>query len=517
MICGEDESNRLNGALNDRINALLYGNCIEPNNISLHSARSARISTAIHALVVLGWKTEWRRFEGCSNPESAVHCNDRSEVQNVARQELDAQIRSEVEARAVQQKWSNGSLGLLEWDKPSFTIRKFDHKWYCHERCQSCRGRGEVPCGCFLGKVTCTSCGGNGTITFVAGVPARTHVRNCAGCYGSGQTTCWTCYGSSRVNCQGCAATGWFTLVNEGEITADISKTIDPPPPEYGEGQHLLALPIETLVPQGDVKLMGSRASSGQVSFEYRVAVSYVVNTYRNQDREFEVHGIGRDLLVPKMPTFLDECIKPVADQLILANNHDVVLRSANGCRVTKTMLLALGTKSNCKPTDFVARFENAVSLDLIERLLTALTLAYNSCGSFAVRRIWLKATIALNLGIAACVLLGVPEHLVRRANANVEAGGLQGLVLFTAAIVLALIWLTARHAALKAARSIVAENISRPPSQGVLPIALCAMTLCCAYFVSEAGSRVGKPFANAGYIDIHAASASPMQRSSKN
>jgi hypothetical protein len=105
------------------------------------------------------------------------------------------------------------------------------------------------------------------------------------------------------------------------------------------------------------------------------------------------------------MPNILDDYIRPVTDQVLSeTGDHEFILRSADGSHVTKTILTGVGSKDPVSAGEIANLFHNAVSMELVEGLIKSIDAAYHGYSRPAVKSLWIKATIALNV-VALLVL----------------------------------------------------------------------------------------------------------------
>lgn len=484
--------------LEQRLRAAFEGNGLDQGDVRLERDQACWVPVHLRVELQLGWESSWSTETGYFHPAGAVHCSDMFELNNQLRNTLDARIADVDEARSLAAKWVHDGTGLLVWDKPSFQVRALENKWYCHEQCDTCRGRGETRCSCLYGRQDCGSCCGTGTFTSYSSTGAPPKVFNCGGCWGSGKVNCYSCGGTCWLSCRNCGAQGGFTTTKQAVITATLSKAVA----DLGSGAEgfvnaIRALPIETLAEQGDVALTNSGAGAGKAILDYELSVPYLCHGYALGGGGFEVHAIGKDLLVPLMPPVLDDVIGPVAARIVDdAASPAEVLRAAEGCRVTREILLTVGTQDKFDTGKIAGAFHDTVSVEMVSRISGAIATAYDRCAAGVVRRIWVKSVIPLNVAVVIAVMLGAFNRLARSLTASDPIA--TGHLLVFAAVLLALFstWLIARQAALKQVRQVAGDHLTRPPSQGWLPKALGAATILVAILLVQHDNRAGMSMA---------------------
>jgi hypothetical protein len=355
-------------------------------------------------------------------------------------------------------------------------------KWYFHEDCCTCRGRGKLRCMCAYGKQECSCCFGKGTITTPSGGQGS-YTSGCSVCWGSGKVNCSSCGGTCWINCRNCGAYGGFTTTKEAVISAKVSKAISGVGSDAaGFIKSLQALPIETIAGQAPIHLTSSNASPGKVSLNYRLTCPHICHGYALGAGSFEVNAIGNDVLVPLMPPVLDDVIGSVAARITdqTASPADV-LRAADGCRVTREILTILGTQARFDTAKVAETFHNTVSVDMVSRIATAMTAAYNQCGAPIIQRVWIKSAIILNVAVIFAITAGALKPLARSFKTSDPLQTSHVLVFVTIAVALFSTWLLARKAALKEVRGVAGPRLTRPPSHGWTPKILCAATILIA------------------------------------
>jgi hypothetical protein len=488
MTLGKCELEPLGKLLDARLRAAFEGNSLEGNDVRLEREQATYVPVDLRVDLHLSWESSWRTDCGYFNPAGSVYCSDNTDLNNKLRARLDAQIADVAEARSLESKWANDGIGLLKWDQPSFNIRPMEKKWHSHEECCTCYGRGKLRCSCAYGKQECRSCYGKGAVTYPSGIPGqKDYTTCCSGCGGSGKENCSHCGGTCWNNCRNCGAYGGFTTTKEAVISAKVSKAISSMGSDAaGFIKTLQALPIETLAEQGSIQLTSSNASPGKVSLNYRLTCPHICHGYALGEGSFEVNAVGNDVLVPLMPPVLDDVIGSVAARITDDTASPADVLRADGCRVTREILSIVGMQSKFDTDKVAATFHNTVSIEMVSRIATAITTAYNGCGAPIIQRIWIKSAIFLNIAVIFAIAVGALKPLARSFKTSDPLQTSHILVFVTIGLVLLSTWLMAGQAALKEVRSVAGPQLSRPPSQGWLPKILCGATVFIAFFLVQ-------------------------------
>jgi hypothetical protein len=481
---------RQGNMLNERVNALFEGNIPETTTIDLKSRHASAESLRARVELSIGWKSTGESLIGALTPEKSIWCSTRDELDTKRAAQLNAQIANHDELTAVRQKWANSSTGLLAWEKPDFTFRKIENRWHCHERCRNCNGCGEVRCSCFLGRRQCTNCSSGKVTSYVQkGYSSVAVHTNCTWCYGAGTVACQTCWGRNWVGCNSCSTTGYFTVLYSAEITAKVHKAITCfESTETPFVSSVEAMPLAATTAQASVDFLDSSIKGSVVSFDYRLTLPYLRHTYVVGPKEFVIHGIGNGALVPHMPNILDDYIRPVTDQVLSeTGDHEFILRSADGSHVTKTILTGVGSKDPVSAGEIANLFHNAVSMELVEGLIKSIDAAYHEYSRPAVKSLWIKATIALNVVALLALTTGLLGAIARAMKTNAPAETGHALLFIFAVGTLSLVWLIARQTSLGAMRQLVGQQVARAPSQGWLPVVSSVASLCFVYLLVQA------------------------------
>ncbi|MCK1407709.1 hypothetical protein [Bradyrhizobium sp. 76] len=488
-----DTFERQSNMLDERIRALFEGNTPEGTAIELKSRHACAESLRARVNLSIGWKSNGASLVGAITPENSIWCSTRDELNTKLTAQLNAQIANQDELNAVRQNWANDSNGLLIWEKPDFIFRRIDNQWHCHERCENCNGCGEVRCNCFFGRRQCTNCTGGKVTVYVQKQYHSVAVQtNCTWCGGVGTVICQTCGGRSWVGCNSCSTTGYFTIVYSAEITANVQKAITCfESTEAPFVRSVESMPLATTAVQGCVDFLDSGIHGSDVSFDYRLTLPYLRHTYVVGPKEFVIHGVGSGALVPHMPNILDDYIRPVTDQVLNeANGHEYVLRSADGSSVTRTILWAIGAKDPVSAGDIATRFDNAISVELVDGLIKSINTAYHGHTLPAVKALWIKATVALNVVVLLALTTGLLGAIARAMKPDAPVEVWHFLLFVLPVVTLSVVWLIARQTSLNAMRRLVGQHIVRAPSQGWFPIASGVVSLCFAYLLFQADSR---------------------------
>lgn len=480
----DNQLTALSQRLDDRIMAAFDGNAAENAKIDVLQQTVTSEAARLRVELRLGWSYNSTVEIGQLAPPESIYYSNKSDLEACLRNDLDTLIKNPTESAALEREYENKFEGLIEFGRTQFTVRQIKQKSHCFDACRNCSGHGRISCNCLLGEEFCRYCSGKGTysttevVNYVTGQQV-THQYNCTACYGKGRVACFSCNGAQYLNCRSCNAQGWFTTIYTAEITANLYKSITSIESDRaGFAKTLEALPVAKIAHQGMALQIGSKANNGSVVYDYRVVLPYIVHNYRVKADNFEVHGIGQDILVPNMPPFLDKVISPVAT-LVLNNrdNPDRALKAAEGCKVTNEILFAVGKQSTVDAGAIAATFHGTVSIDLVQRCAAALTTAYNTCGATVVWSIWIKCMIALNLVIGAFVALDGFRPLTKFLDVPDVIAIRYSVVVVAILTVFCVVWLCARHAALRAVRKISGARATRAPSQGWMPGALGLIT----------------------------------------
>jgi hypothetical protein len=497
MSFGDQELRTLSQSLNDRINAAFDGNTVEGASVQVRRQAATNEAANIRIELALGWSFNWTTETGSLVPTNSVHCSNQSDLEARLNDCLNATIKDPREARRLEAKYVNSFASLIEYEQPQFTFRQLEERWhYCH-KCASCSGHGTVWCGCHLGRETCSLCLGAGTLTTGENVNGQmvSVRRSCGFCFGSGDATCRRCSGLQYINCQNCGARGWFTTIYTAEITATIYKSITSIESKLEDfAKTLKALPIEQLAKQGAATQTTSNINNGSVIFDYHVILPYARHAYCVKESEFEVHGIGMDIIVPEMPPVLDDVIRPVTEKIYKEKgNPNRALKAAEGCRVTRELLSAIGNQAKVDAKTIAGSFHHAVSTETVQRIAMSLSAAYNSCGATVIWRIWVKSFIVLNLAIAVFVMSNGFSSLAKFLNISDQLGTRYLTAFIGTLILLGAIKLMAGRAALKVVRNIVGPDVNRAPSQGLMPKVLGMATIVIALSLVQFDYQDGK------------------------
>ena len=417
-------------------------------------------------------------------------------------------------------------FGTLE---PGFRWCEIPRRWHFHEACGSCGGSGRHHCyQCSSGQVTCTSCGGsarrscvscfgsgkvNGYVTDSTGKLSMQPV-NCQSCggagkgsYGScgscqgGKVQCPSCGGRGFTSCAGCGATGWKTHAIAAHLTGSVSRTMT----HAADSPKSFRAAVDELgmlaVAEASERKVEVRRTRGGASVVLACTLPHARAELSCRGVAFDIDAVGEAPLIPIIPKFLDALLKPATDAILApAMGAEAVIRSARNARLTDDLLQELGARRLGKTADFAARWKDAVSVDLVQRLRDRLLRTYDTVGRRAVRAAWLGALlplVAYSLLVELYAPAVIPPLMVKRTDTfqPVDSG------IWDAAFLLApiaIVWLIAGNSARTDARRLVGGKAKRRPGQGWWPAVVAACMIVphvSLIAVDISGDTLGLPY----------------------
>jgi hypothetical protein len=247
-------------------------------------------------------------------------------------------------------------------------------------------------------------------------------------------------------------------------------------------------------------KISITRGPTG-ASISMACTVPHVRAEMSCKSTDIAIDSLGDGVVVPNMPAFLDDLLKPATDRIFPAEQRaEAVISAARRTRLTDDILQALGTRDGKGAADFVARWRGAVSLGLVERLQERLRKAYEVVARHKVRAAWLGALFPLviySLVIELYAAPVIPPLMMNMTDTFQPIASALWDAIFLL-VPLWIVWTIAGNRARWDAGKMIGGIAKRRPSQGWWPafVAVCMIVPHVALIASDvSGDTVGLPY----------------------
>lgn len=384
-----------------RLQALVKGNGVKPDQVKLISSDAKILSFDAHAFIRL--TTEFKTRTEAGRNMSGEQIGSTIDFDRVLK-------NMTVETQRNPAKRKNVVDAILKRPDKGFGARDQIMKvegqsrdFVSHQACASCQGGGQITCSKCGGQkaitcqtchgrhnILCPNCRGRGSVNTgnrpvtCTRCQGRTRI-TCPGCQGRGQIPCRQCGASGRAACGNCKGTGWISHLAHVEminhlhfdydrqgLPIELSKKLD----AFGQ-RHAEEKDLELSVETSDYT---ENEALETIPVKYRARIPYGEMNFALGKNKINVTMMGWQGKIIRAPDFLDDLTKKgqalIAEASSGQGNVGENLRRAARLRILREIIIiAAGQHAQRKAlSKMLLRYPVGISSDKLLQLLMQAT-----------------------------------------------------------------------------------------------------------------------------------------------